>query len=276
MLIDYTWREYFLNPHEGTGTTYERFILHQYFERLRKQYSVEKVLECPIFGMTGLSGINSLWWAYNGADVTILDDDEERICMIQRVWQNLSMKAHFACQPDGFKILPFKDNSFDLGWNFASLRFVRDPRKFLAELARVSAKVIFICVPNQGNVWSFLLRLFDGMINEGSSYPANTDLIGIMGKLNWNLTESGYFDVPPWPDIAMKKEDFLKKMGFQKLAQKLEKRDGACLSILDYFNGNNRNMESEMLKHSFLERLPSIFKRYWAHHQYFIFTPNNP
>ncbi len=275
MLIDYTWRDYFVNPHEGIGTTYERFILHRYFEQLRKQYSIEKVLECPIFGMTGLSGINSLWWAQNDVDVTILDDDAERICMVEKVWQNLSMKAHFVCQSDGFRILPFKNNSFDLGWNFASLRFVSDIGMFLAELARVSIKVIFICIPNQGNIWNFLLRLSDGKSKEASSYPVNTDLIDIMDKLGWNVTESGYFDVPPWPDIAMKKEDLLKKMGLQKLAQKLEKRDEACHSILDYFNGNNRNMESEMLKHSFLERLPSIFKRYWAHHQYFIFIPNN-
>ncbi|OPX96106.1 MAG: biotin biosynthesis protein BioC [Syntrophorhabdus sp. PtaU1.Bin002] len=274
MLIDAAWREYFSNPHEGLGTTYERFVLHKFFKELNSRYSIEKVLEAPSFGMTGLSGINSLWWAYKGAGVTVVDDDKERIQQIRRVWEGLSAKAHFVCQSSGFNALPFRDKSFDLGWNFASVRFVADLNSFLNELARVSSKVIFICVPNEGNVWSFLMRLSQG--KEKDVTAAFTDpeqIVNIMDKLGWSTNERGYFDVPPWPDIAMKKEDFLRKIGFKKLAQKLEKGNEQCLCILDYFNGNNRNMESEMLRHGFLEGFPSIFKKFWAHHRYFIFVP---
>jgi len=274
MLIDTTWREYFSNPHEGLGTTYERFVLHKFFKELNSRYPIEKVLEVPSFGMTGLSGINSLWWACKGASVTVVDDDKERIQQIRRVWEGLSAKAHFVCQSSGFNALPFRDKSFDLGWNFASVRFVADLNSFLNELVRVSSKVIFICVPNEGNIWSFLMRLSQG---KGKDVPAAfTDpeqIMNIMDKLGWSTNERGYFDVPPWPDIAMKKEDFLRKIGFKKLAQKLEKGNEQCLCILDYFNGNNRNMESEMLRHGFLEESPSIFKKLWAHHRYFVFVP---
>lgn len=273
--IESNWLSYFISPNEGLGTTYERFILHRYFESIQQNHSIETVLEVPSFGMTGLSGINSLWWAYNGATITILDDDEDRIHMVKGVWQGLALKANFVYQPYGFGVLPFKDKSFDLGWNFASLRFVADLKKFLVELVRVSTKVIFICVPNQGNIWNFLLRLSR---EKGKDVPIPSvnpkRTVDIMDQLGWNTIEQGYLDVPPWPDIAMKKEDFLRKIGFKKLAQKLEKRNGGNLSILDYFNDNNRMMESEILRYSFLEQFPTVFKRFWAHHEYFVFTPH--
>ncbi len=272
--IDFNWKHYFENPDEGLGTTYERFMLHKFFEELNSQYSIGKVLEAPSFGMTGLSGINSLWWAYKGADVTVVDDDRQRIRLIQRAWEGLSAEAYFVCLSSGFNALPFKDKSFDLGWNFASVRFAADLDGFLSELVRVSSKVIFICVPNEGNIWSFLMRLSQGKERDVSAVFTDPEqIVSIMDKLGWSAKESGYFDVPPWPDIAMKKEDFLRKMGLNKLAQKLEKGNGQCLCILDYFNGNNRNMESEMLRHGFLEGFPSIFKKFWAHHRYFVFVP---
>ncbi len=57
------WKYYFETLHEGLGTTYERFVLHGYFNRIQDQYGVKTVLEAPVFGMTGISGINSVWWA---------------------------------------------------------------------------------------------------------------------------------------------------------------------------------------------------------------------
>lgn len=276
MFIDYVWREYFSNPHEGTGTTYERFILHKYFERLRKRYSVEKLLEAPSFGMTGLSGINSLWWAYNGATVTILDDDEERIHLMKGVWQGLSLQANFVYQPHGFRVLPFKDKSFDLGWNFASIRFVSDLNNFLIELVRVSAKVIFICVPNQGNIWNFMLRLSQGKEKDVPTSSLNPDGIeDIMEELGWHTYERGYFDVPPWPDIAMKKEDMLRRVGLVGMADKLEGGSHNPTCILDYYKGLKPDMEKKFLRYGFLENLPDLMKKFWAHHRYFVFTPRD-
>jgi hypothetical protein len=48
------WRQYFLNTYEGFGTTYERFVLHRYFSRLKRRYDVNSVLEAPSFGMVGV------------------------------------------------------------------------------------------------------------------------------------------------------------------------------------------------------------------------------
>ena len=118
--INSVWQQYFKNRHEGLGTTYERFILHHYFERIKNKYSIKSVLEVPSFGMTGISGINSMWWAAKGVHVTITDNDKERINLIEKVWQELSLEANFVYYPNG-SYLPFENNSFDLSWNFTSL-----------------------------------------------------------------------------------------------------------------------------------------------------------
>jgi hypothetical protein len=92
--------------------------------------------------------------------------------------------------------------------------------------------------------------------------------------LNWRIVDRGFFDIPPWPDIAMKKEDLLKKVGLKRLLNKLNKQDESYLCILDYFSGKNKEMEKDILKYGFLENLPPIISRFWAHHQYFIFIHN--
>lgn len=273
--VNEIWREYFRNPYEGLGTTYERFILHRLFERIRSRYSVQTVLEAPSFGMTGLSGINSLWWAHNSAKVTIVDDHEERIDLVKEVWQRLGFSASFVNQPSGFDILPFDDKSFDMSWNFASLWFIQDLKNFFEELTRITRKVIFICIPNRLGLGYLLRRVFNK--EEFTTLRVenlNTRKIkNIISSLDWIVSEEGLFDVPPWPDIAMKKEDLLRRIGLGFFAEKLERKGTATLSILDYYRGIDKDLETRILKYSFLENAPGFFKSFWAHHRYLILTP---
>jgi len=275
LFITSGWQHYFKNHNEGLGTTYERFILHQYFEKIKRNYSVQNVVEVPSFGMTGISGINSMWWASHGAKVTIVDQNRERIDLIKRTWQEVSLSADFIYQPHDYTSLPFGNNSFDMSWNFASLWFVPKLEEFLKELAQVTKKVLFICVPNRSNL-SYLVRFF---LKKNSNMNLHIDNINpakireIMQKLKWQLEEQGFLDVPPWPDIAMKKEDLLQKIGLKRLVDTLNSKEGNYTCILDYFSGKNKDMDKEILKYAFLEDSPRIFKRFWAHHRYLIFTP---
>jgi SAM-dependent methyltransferase len=268
------WQRYFRERNEGLGTTYERFVLHRHFERLNADHGIESVLECPSFGMTGVSGINSLWWAKRGARVTVMDDDVERTGLIRRVWEDLSLEGNIHCGQKEYVSLPFENDAFDLGWNFAALWFVPELELFLEELSRVTKKVILICIPNTSNVFC-ILRLMSQK-NAVGFYPQNLNSARITNtllKLNWCVFEQGYLDVPPWPDIAMNKEDLVEKLGFDSVAKRLRQREGSDICILDYFSGKAPDMENEILKYSFLENLPNMFKRVWAHHRYFIFTP---
>ena len=250
------WRRYFQEKDEGIGTTYERFVLHRYFESLKQNYAIMSVLEAPSFGMTGVSGINSLWWASRGTDVTVVDDNADRLRLVEGVWGEVPLKARFVLVEDGFNSLPFADGVFDLSWNFAGLWLTADFEIYLRELARVTKEVIFICVPNSTNISALIgAGLFGG--NRSTNRSEETArLRSIMADLRWDLKETGYFDVPPWPDIAMKKEDLLRKLGLRKIAENMEAKKQIPLCILDYFSGRDRHMEADILKFAFLENGP--------------------
>ncbi|MCP4650149.1 MAG: class I SAM-dependent methyltransferase [PVC group bacterium] len=272
MAISTTWGDYFKNHHEGLGSTYERFILHGYFEDMKNKYGIENVLETPSFGMTGVSGINSLWWVAKKIPVTITDFDEERIHKIKDVWQEVALAVHIEhCAIDN-KVLPFDDKAFDLSWNFAALWYISKLDNFLRELSRVSRKVIFICIPNKSNVFC-KMRMKDAK-QEGIPYPEHIDankIKSFLKNLGWNLQKQGYLDTPWWPDIAMKKEELLAKIGIKPKKDSLGQNDYLC--ILDYFSGKNPQMEIEIMKHSWLENSPYLIQKLWAHHQYLIFAP---
>jgi hypothetical protein len=273
--INKTWKRYFVDPDEGLGTTYERFILHQYFAKIRKTYSVHSVLEAPSFGMTGISGINSMWWALNSTEVTIMDHVQERLELAGKVWTETGLAADFVITSDEYGSLSFMDKSFDLSWNFAGLAFVSNLEKFLSELVRVTRTIIFICVPNRLSLGYRRQNRGSQGVSLVSENMKPERIITIMNGLEWRAEESDYLDAPPWPDIGMKKEDFLRKLGFKGLARSLDRRREGPLCILDYYKGLKPGMEKDFLKYSFLENLPNWLKRLWAHHRYFIFVPKS-
>jgi len=262
------WEDYFRKHDEGLGTTYERFILHNYFSRLKDRYDIHSVLEAPSFGMTGVSGINSLWWASQGAKVTIVDQSSPRLESIARVWREADLAAEFIYQPPTSAELPFADGSFDIAWNFAALWHVKDGEKYLSELSRVAKKALFLCVPNKQNV-CWVLRPHNS--EEYELNHINTDwILSCLTPRGWRLTETGFFDVPPWPDIAMKKENMLKMVGLGRLAKSAESNNSAGLCILDYFNGRSPAMGKDILKYGFFENSPNWLKKRWAHHRFLV------
>jgi hypothetical protein len=268
------WKGYFSRRSEGVGTTYERFILHRYFRKIDDAFNVNSVLEAPSFGMTGVSGINSMWWAKQGVQVTVLDDERERVRLINDVWREVSLKPEVLLVKEDYAILDFPDKSFDLGWNFASLWFVKRPEAFLRELTRVSRKAVFICVPNRASIFNRFRLNSDN--NNGHLFMENINprkIKALMSVMKWDLREEGFLDCPPWPDIAMNKEELLKNIGMKAMASRMESDKDNYLCILDYFSGKKPEMEKEILKHAYLEDIPEILKRFWAHHRYFIFTP---
>jgi ubiquinone/menaquinone biosynthesis C-methylase UbiE len=269
-----TWDTYFDTMDEGIGTTYERFILHRYFEKIKDEYGVNSILEVPSFGMTGVSGINSLWWAKAGIQPVVIDTDSVRIEKAKNIWNSLEYPVEFKFIKN-VNALPFPDKSFDLSWNFASLWFVQDLEGFFTELRRITKKVIFICIPNRFGLGYIFRNLIHSEEIE-NLYLKNIHpkyLKTILKNLDLPIKETGYLDVPPWPDIAMKKEEMLKKIGLGFILKKNTGIDDALFEkkcIVDYFNGTKPNLEKDTLKYDFLENAPSFMKLLWGHHRYFI------
>lgn len=267
--ITNSWEDYFVKPDEGLGTTYERFVLHHYFSWLKDRFDVHSVLEAPSFGMTGVSGINSVWWASQGTKVTVVDQSPVRLEAIQKVWSDTGLSADFFCQSPTTAVLPFADGSFDLAWNFAALWHVKDGGKYLTELARVAKKALFVCVPNKQNV-CWVLRPHNA--TEYDLNNINTDWItSSLASCGWRMVKTGFFDVPPWPDIAMKKENVLKLVGLGWLAKSAESNGGEGRCVLDYFKGQSPNLEKDIMKYGFLEQSPDWLKKWWAHHRFLLF-----
>lgn len=263
------WEDYFRKPHEGLGTTYERFILHNYFSWLKDRYNIQSVLEAPSFGMTGVSGINSLWWASQGTKVTVVDQSPKRLEEIQKVWKGAGLGADFLYQAPTSAELPFADASFDMAWNFAALWHVKDGEKYLAELSRVAKKALFVCVPNKQNV-CWVLRPHNA--DEYELKHINSDwIVSCVEPRGWRMVKTGFFDVPPWPDIAMKKENMLRMVGLGRLAKSMESGEAAGLCILDYFAGRSPAMGKDILKYGIMEESPNWLKKWWAHHRFLVF-----
>ncbi len=276
MTIESVWEDYFREFSEGLGTTYERFIVHQYFERLEKEFQIKNVLESPSFGITGISGINSMWWASHKVPVTVVDCEEKRIQLIQRIWRETGLEVNLIFQRN-YNSLSFRNRSFDLSWSFCALGFIEDAGRLLEEMARVTRKVIFVCLPNRRGI---ALRIRNVLGKDGLGSRVDGDVgpervITVLKRLGWECGERGYFDVPPWPDIAMKKEEFLRRMGMGSLARILNRRNERPISIIDYFKGTDKDLEINMKKYSFLEKSPTVFKKLWAHHEYLLFSPKS-
>src|SRR5512141_607785 len=85
------WSKYLTDYNEGLGLVYERLVLNEYLDRIVNQHSVHNVLEAPIFGMAGVSGINSVQLAKRGCAVTLVDENPQRLKAIERIWGELNL-----------------------------------------------------------------------------------------------------------------------------------------------------------------------------------------
>jgi hypothetical protein len=273
-----SWKEYFdVNRDEGLGSSYERVILNRKLDAIRRQYAVRTVLEAPAFGFTGLSGINSMHLAMKGVAVSLLDHDRERVERIQEVWAEAKLPLNVGVV-DGYHHLPFRTRVFDMSWNFAAMWFVGELDRFLAELARVTSKVIVIGVPNRNGLGYLSEKYLSGaelrhLVHEAHIVPKN--IVRSMRQHGWKLVEHVYIDAPPWPDIGMKKEDFLQILNLGCLVRE-EGTSTASepLTIMNYYTGVDPAFERSMLKYYWWERMaPRPIKFFWAHHRMLRFEP---
>lgn len=271
------WQNYFLKDrNEGLGSSYERVVLNEKLDEIRRCYNITSALEVPVFGFTGLSGINSMWLAKNSVSVHLIDNDQKRLELIEGVWNEVNLPAYFRYQPK-FDRLPFPDKAIDFAWNFSAMWFLDDMKTFLKELTRVVSKVIMICVPNR-NGFGYLIQKYISSADLKKSlreeFIIHQNIVKSLKPLGWKLIERNYIDCPPWPDIGMAKEDFLKIFGLGFLAPK-NKSEVPFYSIMEFYTNKDREFAQKMLKYAWLENsAPKFLKYFWAHHQFLIFTPS--
>lgn len=269
------WKKYLSDYNEGLGVVYERIVLNDYLLSLKQKYQLETVLEAPLYGMAGVSGINSVSLAQAGCQVTLVDENAERLVGVQRLWRELGLdgRTTFVHRPD-FSHLPFEDNAFDLVWAWAALWYVSNARALLREMARVSRRLVFVAMPNRLQV-GYLLRKF---VLEPSFFKTVDEAWANIPRVKrtlcaagLNIAEEGVMDIPPWPDTVMPAAQVLQKLGIrsQRMTQRFE-GNGWNWSTMDYYLGKRPELKAMMERYTFLERLPLPWqlKTIWAHHRY--------
>jgi len=269
------WKHYFEDYNEGLGLVYERFVLNDFLDGLRREFGIRNVLEAPLFGMAGVSGINSVVLAQNGCDVTLADDNPERIAGVKRVWDELSLPVRIV-HVDDWARLPFPNDTFDLAWEWAGLWYLPDPEGLLRELARVSRKVVFVAMPNRIQVGYWMRK----WVLDRDFFPTVDEKwtkIGLLRKIleseGIEIVRHGVIDVPPWPDTVMPAKDVLRKLGIK--SKKLEGKfsgEGWKWSSMDYYLGRDKSLKERVLKYAWLDRarLPWWIKALWGHHRYLV------
>lgn len=267
------WAKFLPDYDEGLGLVYERIVLNDYLERVASAYGVRSVLEAPIFGIAGVSGINSVALAQRGCEVTLVDSDRARLDSVKRIWRQLNLCVRLNVDHN-FTHLPFDDNSFDLAWDWAALWYLSDPEAFLRELVRVSRHLVFVAMPNRLQVGYLarkylLAREFMNYLDE--SWADMGRIKRILRAAGAQIVDEGVLDVPPWPDTEMPAAQVLKRLGIR--SKRLEAQFGRerwSWSTMDYYLGKRPQLRAQMERYMFLERapLPWQVKALWAHHRY--------
>jgi SAM-dependent methyltransferase len=269
------WKKYLTDYNEGLGVVYERFVLNDYLDGLLARYRLKKVLEAPLYGMAGVSGINSVRLAQQGCRVTLVDSNRERLSGVERIWGELGLAATFVHRQDMAR-LPFPDASFDLAWNWAALWYLDDPEALLQELVRVSRGVVFVAMPNRIQV-GYLLRKFvidrDFFQTVDERWADARLLKRILQGAGLTIADEGVLDVPPWPDTVMPAAEVLKRLGIK--SKRLEGRfsgQGWSWSTMAYYKGEQPDLRQRVMRYAFLDRapLPWQLKALWAHHRYLL------
>lgn len=269
------WRKNLTDYNEGLGLVYERLMLNDFLEALQQEHNIKTVLEAPIYGMAGVSGINSVILARNGAAVTLVDDNAERLENVERIWHELELDATFFLQ-DPISNLQFPNRAFDLTWNWAALWYLPDAEKLIGQLARTSRNLIFIAMPNRAQV-GYLMRKYvlekDFVRYVDESWANINRVKTILRDWDCTIIDEGVLDVPPWPDTVMPATEVLKRLGIQsKEMQSRFEGDGWNWSSMDYYSGKRPELKAQMDRYAFLERapLPWQIKSIWAHHRYVV------
>ena len=279
---DPPWLRWMTDWNEGLGVVYERFMLNNYFDSLLARHNITSVLEAPIYGMAGVSGINSVRWAQRGCNVTLVDTDRQRLEGVEKLWAELNLPVTTRYIPAiGEERLPWDDQSFDFVWNFAALWYLQPAHSvefLLRDLVRLSKRWIFISMPNSVQV-GYLMRkyLIDKEFFKGvdESWIDLGRVKRALSAAGVRIVDEGVLDVPPWPDTCMPAAEVLRRLGIRSAA--LEKRfsaqddgSGWTWNTMDYYLGRDPGLKERVERFGMLDRapLPWQLKLVWAHHHY--------
>jgi hypothetical protein len=273
-----TWERYLTDYNEGLGLVYERFVLNDFLAELARKHNIRSVLEAPLYGMAGVSGINNVVFAQNEIAVTAVDDSAQRIQGVRRIWEeDLRLPIDLVhLDSNGWHQLPFPSAHFDLTWQWAGLWYINNPAGLLRELVRTSKNLVFVAMPNRLQVGYWMRKLVidrDFFRDHDESWTDMGRIRELLEAQGVEIIDQGVLDVPPWPDTVMPANEVLKRLGIR--SRKLEEQfmgDGWQWSTMAYYLGQEPDLYARVIRYAWLDHapLPWQVKAVWAHHRYLL------
>ena len=250
---------------EGFGSVYGRYVRNFLSQRLIAEYSIRSVLEAPCNAESYFAspGTQSVVFAEEGCEVTLLHPEEEIVQKTRDFWNALGMPETPVIHHTDLYHLPFVDSQFDLVWNFDYIPLFSDPARFIAEMARVSKDLVMIIVPNFMNI-GYPLHALINVRRRRESPWGSREWMAIkpteraLQSLGLEIVESGLVDMPPWPGF-----DALNLVGRFLRRSTVEAGEG---------ERTDEDVEQMLHKLTFIEyaRLPRLLKMPFSHQLYIV------
>jgi hypothetical protein len=187
---------------EPGGITYDRYRLGVLFERLLREHRVARVIEVPADGEKAMPSISSLALGRLGCEVVLVNPSPAGL----EAWERLGLRDQVVpLQVDDLAALPLPDDCVDLAWNFVTLGKTGRFEKVLAEMARVSRRLVMTVHNNGWNIgypWHRLLHLALRLpwTHGDTRYHWPSEVRRAYAELGLLELELEVFDSPPWPD----------------------------------------------------------------------------
>ncbi|MEO8285662.1 MAG: methyltransferase domain-containing protein [Chloroflexota bacterium] len=250
---------------EGWGSIYGRYVRNDLSRRMILRYGLQTVLEAPCNAESYFSspGTQSVVFAEAGCAVTLVHHDEEIVKKTRDFWAALGMGDVPVLKPKSMYDLPFKDNSFDLVWNFDSIPLFSDPARFIAEMERVSGYLVMIILPNTLNIGFPIHRVLTKVQGTESAWGDKEWMDSgrvkkVMHDLGMKIVAEGLVDMPPWPGF-----DVLSALGKTLRHNTVEAGEDTR---------TDAEVEQMLSKLTFIEyaKVPEVLKTPFSHQRYLI------
>lgn len=237
---------------EGFGSVYERISLGRFLNRIKKEFKFKTVLE---YGTPFSKGYDNMVFIKNKCDVTIANPKIEKI---EKSWPS-KIKPIFT----EMGVEELKNKKYDLVWNFALMN--TNP-EVIEKMKEKTNKYVLFFTPNIWNygtpfhiVYHLISRTKCTHAERGSVKLRQLSGLKKFAKKNGlKVLETGYIDMPPWPDTAFGIREFKENVFKMKLPPQQKK---------DYLPGKqvlNKINSTMFVENSGLGPIRYLF----AHHQY--------
>lgn len=266
---------------EGIGTAYDRFVLDEFFRRYVKEYGLQRVIEFPADGMTGIVGMNSVELGRLGVEVTLANPSPRMLDYGVDVWRHFGLEKQVRMLRGEMDRLPVEDGAFDLAWNFCMFERFQSPEILVREMARVSKRFVFICTQSKNtpgtplHAWYHKIHGIEWDHGE-LEFMALPKIRQCVAAAGLEIVDEGGLDIPPWMDtqdmpLSTDIKTLLKPFGIKWDWSSSPKTNGTTSASASH--GSSSSSSGTMQRLYELEQtLPRWFSLWQAHHYYILAT----